>query len=247
MRKLQYKVLIVDDMPESLMYLRLSLEEFAFIHQDIEIISDPMAALRYMRDHEVDILLLDMDLNIAEISGVRFAGMIPNPPVIIACSAYSDYVFEANEAGIYTYISKNMSFERLRTKMEEVITQVDKRLEIQSRNVKALKIPMAKGKFIDLEVDQIYYAEIVAEGLKVFTDESEHVLNLNLREFQAKLPADQFARPRNNTLVNLSKVSLIRTDSVYLVKPKENMTLTMTATFRPDFVHQHALFRQNNK
>ncbi|RKF41948.1 hypothetical protein BCY89_00065 [Sphingobacterium siyangense] len=247
MRKLHYKLLIVDDMPDSLSYIRLSLDELAFIHKEIAIISNPMEALQYMRNHEVDILLLDMDLNLADLTGVKFAGMIPNPPVIIACSAHTNYVFEANEAGIYSYISKTTSFDKLKTKMEDAITQVDKRIEMQNRNIRVLKIPIEKGQFVDLEVDQIYYAELLPDGLKVYMGQDEYVFRLNLREFQAKLPADQFARPRNNTLVNLAKVGLIRTDLVYLTKPRENIQLSITPTFKSEFNHQHALYRQNNK
>lgn len=45
MDKLNYRLLIVDDKPDSLVYILMSLKELPFINDDIKIVQKPIEAL----------------------------------------------------------------------------------------------------------------------------------------------------------------------------------------------------------
>ncbi|VTR27816.1 LytR/AlgR family response regulator transcription factor [Sphingobacterium thalpophilum] len=246
MNKLSYKLLIVDDQPDTLVYIMMSLRELPFIDEEIKVIQNPVDALEYLKENEVDILMLDMEFSGADIDGIKLAGLIPNPPVIVACSAYADYVFSANEAGIYSYFSKKISFNTLKAKMQDVVEMVDRKYEQQSRDVKSLLIKNLQNVMITIEVDQIFYAEVEGDIVDIFLEREVHQFKGNLRALQAELPANRFSRPRKNTLVNLAKVDLVRPNEVYLMKPRNDFCIVMTRSCKENFRHQYEVFKQNN-
>ncbi|MGE8422870.1 MAG: LytR/AlgR family response regulator transcription factor [Sphingobacterium siyangense] len=247
MNKLNYRVLIVDDEPDSLVYVLMSLKELPFINEDIEIVNNPVQAIEYLKESEVDILILDMDLGDADIDGIKLAKLIPNPPLMVACSAHTDYVFKANEAGIYTYFSKKISFNALKAKMEDVVEMVDKRLDMKTRDVKTLRVKTLDSKMIDIEVEEIFYATVNNLLVDIFMKEESHRYRGSLRALQSELPVAKFARPRRNTLVNLAKVDLVRTDELYLMKPRNTFPILMTRSYKENFKHQYEVYKQNNK
>lgn len=247
MNKLNYRLLIVDDKPDSLVYILMSLQELPFINDEIKIVQNPVEALEYLKENEVDILILDMDLGDADIDGIKLARLIPNPPVMVACSAYSEYVFKANEAGIYTYFSKKISFNALKSKMENVIDMVDRKLERQSRDVKSLTIKNLNNEMIEIEVDQIYYAQVDDYIIDIILEEDIYQFRGRLRDLQANLPSAMFARPRINTLVNLAKVDLVRPGELYFKKPRNGCSISLTRSYKENFRYQYEVYKQNNR
>jgi Response regulator of the LytR/AlgR family len=247
MNKLNYRVLIVDDEPESLVYVLLSLREIPFINPDIEIVTTAIAAIEYLKGNEVDLLILDMEFRAADVDGIKLAKLIPNPPLMVACTAYTDYVFKANEAGIYTYFSKKISFNALKSKMEDIVEMIDKRSDNRTRDVKSLRMKSIENKIIEIEVDQIYYASVDNNTIDIFMREGTYRCGGNLGALQSELPAAKFARPRYNTLVNLATVDLVRTDELYLMKPRNVSPIFMTRSYKENFKHQYEVYKQNNK
>lgn len=247
MNKLNYRLLIVDDKPDSLVYILMSLKELPFINDEIEIVQNPVEALKYLKENEVDVLILDMDLGDADIDGIKLARLIPNPPVMVACSAHTDYVFKANEAGFYTYFSKKISFSALKAKMEDVVEMVDRKRERQSRDVKTLTMKNLNNEMIEIEVDKIFYVQVYVDTIDIILEEDIYQFKGSLRELQANLPAAMFSRPRINTLVNLAKVDLVRPKELYFKKPRNGCSIGLTRFYRANFEYQFELYKQNNK
>ncbi|WP_411971956.1 LytR/AlgR family response regulator transcription factor [Sphingobacterium sp. Lzh-3] len=247
MNKLNYRLLIVDDDPDSLLYILMQLHDLPFIHEDIGIVSSPEQAMTYLKENEVDILMLDMDLGQAGVNGIQLAGMIANPPVMVACSAYPSYVFEANEAGICAYLSKITSFKILKTIMEEVVGIVDRKAEQQSRDIQSLTMKTLQNEIVLIEVGDIYYASVELGELQIVLEAESHRFNTKLHQLQSKLSVQNFARPRLNTLVNLAKVYLVRPNELYLIKPRNGMAISITRAYRANFNHRFEVYRQNNR
>lgn len=247
MNKLNYRLLIVDDDPDSLVYILMSLKELPFINDEISIVEKPVDALKYLKENEVDVLILDMDLGDTEIDGVKLARLIPNPPVMVACSAYSEYIFKANEAGIYSYFSKKISFNALKSKMEDVVEMVDRKRERQSRDVKTLTMKNLNNEMIEIEVDKIFYVQVYIDTIDIFLEEDMYQFKGSLRELQANLPSAMFSRPRINTLVNLAKVDLVRPKELYFKKPRNGCSIGLTRYYKANFEYQYEVYKQNNK
>ncbi|MDR3008233.1 MAG: LytTR family DNA-binding domain-containing protein [Sphingobacterium sp.] len=247
MNKLNYRLLIVDDDPDSLEYILPSLRELPFIHEEISIVNSPAQAIAHVKENEVDILMLDMDLGQTDMDGTKLARLIPNPPVMVACSAYPSYVFEANEAGIAAYLSKTTSFKVLKTVMEEMVGMADRKAELQSRDIQSLTMKNLQNEKVLIEVEQIYYACVDDGKLQIFLKDENHRFNGTLQELSSKLSALKFARSRRNTLVNLAMVDLVRSTELYLIKPLDGKPISISRTYRANFKHRFDAYRQNSK
>lgn len=245
MKKLVYKILCLDDKPDTLQYILQMLEDIPFV--DVErVVSDPMEALLHMKSNEVDILLLDMDLGMAEMNGVTFANMLNDPPVIIACSSYSQYVFEAADADIVPYIGKTISARAFKKLITEAVEKVDQKEELAMRDVTTLVLLDTASKPVTLQIKDIYYAKIDNTILTVVMDEGEHEFKMSLREFKRRLPMNLFAKPHNSYLVSLAKVSIVSGKKVYLSAPRKT-ELTISQEFNLEFKHALERYRQNYK
>ncbi|WP_313671854.1 LytTR family DNA-binding domain-containing protein [Sphingobacterium multivorum] len=83
--------------------------------------------------------------------------------------------------------------------------------------------------------------------INLFLEKEEYQFRGTLNDLQSELPSDRFARPRNNTLVNLAMVDLVRPDELYLVKPRNGFRIVMTRYFKDNFRHQYEAYKQNNR
>ncbi len=166
---------------------------------------------------------------------------------MLACSAFTDYVFKANEAGIYTYFSKKISYNALKAKMEDVVEMVDKISDNKTRNVKSIRMKSTENEMVEIEVDQIYYVTVDDNTVDIYLEEHRFSCKGNLGALQSELPAAMFARPRYNTLVNLAKVDLLRPDELYLMKPRNTSFISLTRSYKENFKHQYDVYKQNNK
>lgn len=244
MRKARYKVLIVDDIPESTFYIQTMLEDLPFISkQDITILSCPLEAMRHIREEEVDILFVDMDLGLKDINGLKFVGMLSNPPVMLACSAHSDYVFDAVEYGFFRYIGKNPSFQAFQSLMLAVIEEVDIKAEKDRRAIDELCLKDLGQQEVSFRVDEIYYAIINDKILTIYLEGRVLMVKMTLTAFKKMLPMYDFAKPHNSYLVSLGKVHNATDNQVYFVGGREQETLAISQEFRKEFKEELQRYR----
>ena len=69
---------------------------------------DAIEALDYLRDNQVDLIFLD--LNMPKLKGFDFLRTLPKPPKVIVTSAYQEHALEGYELGIVDYLLKPFSF-----------------------------------------------------------------------------------------------------------------------------------------
>lgn len=243
MKKLQYKVMLLDDRPDSMVYIRSMLRDIPFV-QTVKEASDPQEALLYLQENEVDILLLDMDLGQEQVDGVKFFRTMRHPPETVACSSYSRYVFDTTEVGIRHYIGKSISFRAFEQVMQEVAEDVDRKEERQRRDIRSMVLKDTSGREVTLEVDQIVYAQICNNILTVHLLEEVYEFKMSLKEFRSRLPLDAFAKPNNSTLLSLAKVSVVTGKKVYLNGEHQMRFFTLSQEFNKEFKHSLELFRQ---
>ncbi|HHX13003.1 MAG TPA: response regulator, partial [Clostridiales bacterium] len=103
------KILIVDDELSSISNIKLLLSD-SINYELAGDFSDPSQALLWLADHDVDIILSDM--NMPKMNGVEFIRMIHNirPDIqIIAISGYDDfdYVRGCMRLGVHDYLLKH--------------------------------------------------------------------------------------------------------------------------------------------
>ena len=103
------KILIVDDEPLARNRLREILVDIA-IQFPTEVVGEAgngVAALEFLRDHAVDVMLAD--IRMPGMDGIELAGHLgafPAPPAIIFTTAYDNYAVQAFDLNAVDYLLK---------------------------------------------------------------------------------------------------------------------------------------------
>jgi DNA-binding LytR/AlgR family response regulator len=116
----QLSVLAVDDEAPAL-------DELVFLLKaddrvgSVDVASDATAALRKLRDHTYDLLMLDVRM--PRLDGLELARLLlrfSNPPAVVFVTAYDEHALEAFEVRASDYLLKPPSADRLAEALERV-------------------------------------------------------------------------------------------------------------------------------
>src|ERR1051325_10564961 len=90
---------------------------------------DAILATDFLRDHEVDLIFLDIHL--PKLKGLAFLKTLTKPPAVILTTAYHQYAVEGFNLNVVDYLLKPFEFERFLTAVNKVKTA---QREKQTRN-----------------------------------------------------------------------------------------------------------------
>lgn len=219
------KCIIVDDNAMS----RLVLEEKLKDHPSIvlvELLQSAVDALKYVNQHEVDLIFLD--IHMPAFNGMDFIQTLKKPPYIIMTSSDSDYALQAFEYDfIVDYLQKPISSERL----AKAISKLHK-IAIGSTNQKAKKIHAVSNeptateelfinvdrKLVKIEMDKILFIEAKGDYIKIATIEKNYLVHTTLKKIEEKLPDRTFLKVHRSYIINLTKIVDIESNSILIDK-----------------------------
>src|SRR4051812_8779243 len=99
----------IDDEPLALELIKKHLSEMPEV-QLLQAFDDPLAALTFLQNNTIDILLID--INMPDITGLELVKQLENPPRVIFTTAYRKFAVEGFELDALDYIIKPITFER---------------------------------------------------------------------------------------------------------------------------------------
>ncbi|MGC2238844.1 MAG: response regulator [Pyrinomonadaceae bacterium] len=220
------RIIIADDERPARSFLKAILQEF----EDVEIVGEAengAEAVEIIKREKPDLVLLDLQM--PEITGLEVVKMLRKSemPLVAFVTAYDEYAVQAFEVGAVDYLLKPIEKSRLL----ETLQRTSERLEqTDFRNIEAEKlkkavesydaatrpaflerIPVKKNEEIIL-IPTREIVSIVADGeLLCITNlqNKRFVINHRLKDLEARLAPDKFARLSRGALVNLEMIEKI--------------------------------------
>lgn len=111
------RCLIVEDEPLARNLLSDYVKKVPYL-QLVEACSNPLTALDVIRNNEIDLLLLDIQM--PEITGLTLLKTLQKKPLVILTTAYSEYALEGYELDVVDYLLKPITFERFLRAIEKI-------------------------------------------------------------------------------------------------------------------------------
>lgn len=218
------RVLLVDDEPLARQRLARLLAE----HENFQIVAEVgngQAALDWLRQHPVDIVLLDIEM--PGLTGLQVAEQLTKEtiesfPAIIFCTAYDEYAFNAFKVDAVDYLLKPIRKEELSKSLQKAQRWIEQqpqfesaaqntvRSHISARTHQGLKLIPVTDIF-SFQADQKYItvtyqtkdgqqAEVlIDEPLKVLADEFEqHFVRIHRNALVAKEKIDRLEAVEGN-------------------------------------------------
>lgn len=122
------KAFIVEDEIKAIELLETYIRRINFLEL-VGTARNPMKAFNYLKENEVDVLFLDINMPI--LSGIELYKTLPQPPAVIFTTAYPEYAVEGFDLEAVDYLVKPISFPRFIRACERLL----KRQQVDSQQL----------------------------------------------------------------------------------------------------------------
>ncbi|MCC3155239.1 response regulator transcription factor [Hymenobacter sp. BT770] len=206
------KCIIVEDEPLAVKILVDYIAQAPFLELQ-QAFKDALLATDYLREHETDLIFLDIHL--PKLKGMAFLKTLLNPPAVIITTAYHQYAVEGFDLNVTDYLLKPFEFERFLSAVNKIKPpqpEADKHREKRPEK-DCLFLNVQKKKVKVLFAD-IVYIESQREYIKLVTTKNEYVSKMSTHEIESLLPAHSFKRIHRSFIVSLGKIESYTADTV---------------------------------
>lgn len=199
---------IIDDEPLAAELLESYAKKTPELHL-VGVYGSAVEAMKELRNNPVDLLFLDIQM--PELSGMEFAGILSKKTKVIFTTAFDRYAIDGYKVNAVDYLLKPISY-------DSFVLSVNRVLE-RCRDVDRQDVMSADGfvyvkseyKLVKINFDDILYIEGVKDYIKIyFRDRRKPVMSLmNMKKLEDYLPKSQFMRVHRSFIVNMSVADMI--------------------------------------
>lgn len=205
------KCIIIEDEPLAVKVLIDYISHVPFLELQ-ETFKDAILATEYLRDHDIDLIFLDIHL--PKLKGMAFLKTLTHPPAVIITTAYHQYAMEGFDMNVTDYLLKPFEFERFLVAVNKVkTTQTD----IQPKEQKEIKDYLflnIQKKKVKVLFRDIVYIESQREYIRIVTLNLEYISKMSTHEIEDLLPPKSFKRIHRSFIVSISKINAYTAEEV---------------------------------
>jgi hypothetical protein len=176
----------------------------------IELFTDPKAAAQYLQTHPVDLLFLDIQM--PDITGLLFLKTLPNPPMVIFTTAFTEYAVEGFNLDALDYLLKPFELERFRKAVQKAMDY--KRFlqsEPQDLQVKGDSLFVkVEYSVVKIPFEDILLIEGFDDYIKIHAGGKPVLTLMSLKGVFEKLPPGKFLRVHRSYIIALERAESLR-------------------------------------
>jgi two-component system, LytTR family, response regulator len=219
------RTLIVDDEPLARQGISLRLER----EKDVEIIgeaSDGTEAVAMIRSELPDLVFLDVQMPGMSGFDVLAAIVDVHIPVIVFVTAHDQYAIRAFDVRAIDYLLKPFTRERFEETLKRARRELLKRTEEDGTSpvvdllhrdapepwLSRLAVRV-RDRYILVRSEDIDWLEAAANYVEVHVRDKTYLVRSTVSNLEQKLDPRRFARIHRSTIVNVDRISEIRSDA----------------------------------
>ncbi len=202
------RCIIVEDEPLAVKVLTDYISQVPFLELQGSF-RDAILATEFLREHQTDLLFLDIHL--PKLKGMAFLKTLAIPPAVIITTAYHQYAVEGFNLNVTDYLLKPFGFERFLVAVNKVNTARVKNEGPESKDHLFLQAYKKKVKVL---FDEILYIESQLEYIKIVTTRKTFLSKMSTREIELLLPSSRFRRIHRSYIISLSRIDSYTADAV---------------------------------
>lgn len=166
--------------------------------------TDALGHIDQVTAADTDLLLLDIQM--PDILGVDLLRQIPDPPIVIFTTAYTDYAIDGYDLDVVDYLLKPISYDRFLRGIEKA------KHHLPGLTPKTIESPTHLELTIDYKKVRIAYTDILyIQGLKdyvkVYTTQGLRLTRLSIKGIDSLIQHPSLKRVHRSYIVNLDHVS----------------------------------------
>ena len=208
------KAIAIDDEPIALEVIKNLSSKISFIEL-LAFFTDAFKAIDFLQKEKVDLIFLDIKM--PDISGIDFLKSIPNPPMVIFTTAYSEHAVQSFELDAIDYLLKPFSQSRFLKACNKAYEQYNLKNSSGNFSPQPESVFIKSGyEQIRVELDDILYVESSGNYMQFVLTNQKIVSRLTMSEVEALLPASAFIRIHRSYIVAKKKISKIEKNSIWI-------------------------------
>jgi DNA-binding LytR/AlgR family response regulator len=201
----------IDDEPLALQVIKEFCSRISFLQLE-QIFTDTDEAKKYIEQHKVDILFLDIQM--PDINGLQFYKSLAEKPIVIFTTAYRDFAVEGFSVDAVDYLLKPFEYDRFlkacykaKEYLEFLSTQ---ELQLNSLFIK-VNYEIMKVNLKDIEL-----IEALDDYIKIYIKPNPVLTLMTLKNIQEKLPARDFLRVHRSFIIPIHKVEKFSKTKIWI-------------------------------
>jgi DNA-binding LytR/AlgR family response regulator len=204
------RAIAIDDEPIALEVIKNLAAEVVFITIE-ERFTNSFRAMEYLQKNKVDLIFLDIKM--PSVSGIDFLKSIPNPPMVIFTTAYSEHAVQSFELDAVDYLLKPFSLARFLKACNKAYELYELK---NSGNASGTIFIKSGYEQVRIALNDILYAEGVGNYVQFVLAKQNITSRLTMGEAEALLPASAFVRVHRSYIVAKKHISKIEKRTVWI-------------------------------
>ena len=170
-------------------------------------------AAEFLHNHKTDLIFLDIKM--PDISGIDFLRSIPNPPMVIFTTAYSEHAVQSFELDATDYLLKPFSLSRFLKACNKAQEQWELRQQNTATLPAAVFIKDGYGQQ-RVELKDVLYAESNGNYMLFVLKDKKITTRLTMAEAEALLPPASFIRIHRSYIIAKNHVTKIEKNNIWI-------------------------------
>jgi DNA-binding LytR/AlgR family response regulator len=209
------KAIVIDDEPLALEVIKGLTDKVTFVEL-AGYFTNSFQAMEFLQANKVDLLFLDIKM--PDISGIEFLKSIPDPPMVIFTTAYSEHAVEGFELDAIDYLLKPFSLTRFLKACNKAYEHYELKRNKNNNSSSGLSHVFIKSGYeqIRVELDGIRYAEGSGNYVMLVLEKQKITSRLTMSETEALLPATDFIRVHRSYIVSKKHIQKIDKRTIWI-------------------------------
>ncbi len=215
----QYTVIIIDDEPPARAGLLNLLKNFPETFQVVDMAQNGTEAKEKITKLKPDVIFLDIEM--PGLTGFELLEQLETIPMVIFCTAYSQYALKAFETNSVDYLVKPIELDRLQQTVNKLklfkgrqdsqqILDAIKQIAVQKETPQMTSITVKKGdRLLFVKLEDISHFEASNNYVTIYTNSANYLVEQALSQLEQKLP-DYFLRVHRGTIINTNYVKEVQ-------------------------------------
>ena len=208
------KAIAIDDEPIALKVIKNFSDKIAFLEL-MECFTDAFLATSFLQKNNIDLIFLDIKM--PDLSGIDFLKSIPNPPMIIFTTAYSEHAVQSFELDAIDYLLKPFSLSRFAKACNKANEQYEFKRKNNTISSEEAHIFIKSGyDKIRVKLHDILYVEATGNYVKFILKERAIMARLTMKETEKLLPSLDFIRAHRSYIIARKHISKINKSDIWI-------------------------------
>ncbi|WP_211234411.1 LytR/AlgR family response regulator transcription factor [Algoriphagus terrigena] len=222
------KAIAIDDEPIALDVIQGLTDKVTFVEM-VGYFSSGLEAMQFLKPNAVDLIFLDIKM--PDMSGFEFLKSVPNPPMIVFTTAYSEHAIEGFEYDAIDYLLKPFSLTRFLKACNKAYEQHALRENLPAAPPQQPFIFVKSGyENIRVEFKDLLYAEALGNYVQLVLEGRKVITRLTMSEAEVLLSAQGFLRIHRSYIVAKNRILKFDKKSLWI----RNTELPIGPLFLPE-------------